>query len=162
MIEAHRITTDLIGLLLLTSWHGVRADDRQPGAIKAADVAVAEDLAKLKGPWRAVRGELSGEPRQESFLLTFDDATWMKQGKTKTEKGVFHLNPSTAPKQIDILKEDGKRKWLLGIYAIEGDRLRFCFGPERPDELTTKPGQNAVLLEFRREPGAQVHDGPDK
>jgi uncharacterized protein (TIGR03067 family) len=135
----------------------MRADERNNA--KASDVAVAAELARLKGSWRAIRGELAGEPRQESFLLTLGDAVWTKQGKTKTEKGLFHLNASSEPKQIDIFKEEGRPRWLPGIYSIDGDRLRICFGPERPETMATKAGDKALFLEFRREDASPAGTG---
>jgi uncharacterized protein (TIGR03067 family) len=151
MVQLNRTIAVLMGLTCMTSLTApcARADERS--AAKASDAAVAAELAKLKGSWRATRGELEGEPRQESFLLTLGDATWTKQGKTKTEKGLFHLNASTEPKQIDIFKEEGRPRWLPGIYSIDGNMLKICFGPERPDTMATKAGDKSLSLEFRRE-----------
>jgi len=151
MIQLNRNIAAALTLacMAFASASGARADERSN--IKASDTAVAEELAKLKGSWRAIRGQFEGEPRQESFLLTFGDAVWTKQGKTKSEKGLFHLNGSSEPKQIDIYKEEGKPRWLPGIYSIEGDKLRICFGPARPQDMATKPGDKSLFLEFRRE-----------
>src|SRR5207248_8242797 len=104
MVRFNRNIAAALGLTCLALLHTpcARSDGRNDA--KAADAAVAQELAKLKGSWRAIRGEMEGQPRQESFLLTLGDAIWTKQGKTKTEKGLFHLNASSDPKQIDIFK----------------------------------------------------------
>jgi uncharacterized protein (TIGR03067 family) len=162
MMTCKRGVGVLAGMALLVMGAALRGEEKQAHAPKAADAEVAAELAKIKGSWRALRGELAGEPRKESFLLTFGDATVVKKGEKKTENAVFHLNPSVHPKQIDILKEEGKKRWLLGIYEIEGDTLKFCFGPERPQELATKPGQNALLLELRREAASEAPAPSDK
>jgi uncharacterized protein (TIGR03067 family) len=140
----------------------MQAQEKEPSPGQAADALLKAELAKLKGSWRAVRGELSGEPRKESFLLTFSDAIWTKTGEKSTETGVYHINPSASPKQIDFLRQEGKKKWLLGIYTLEGDTLKFCYGPERPSALATKSGQKALLLEFRRELASKDPKRSDK
>jgi uncharacterized protein (TIGR03067 family) len=158
MLQIYRniAAVQALGCMAFLSAISVRADERN--SARSSDAAVAQELARLKGSWRAIRGQFEGEPRRESFLLILGDAVWTKRGKTKTEKGLFHLNASTEPKQIDIFKEEGKPRWLPGIYSIDGDRLRICFGPERPEALATKAGDKSLLLEFRREDasGAEI------
>ena len=37
--------------------------------------------------------------------------------------------------------EDEKQLNLKGIYEVEGDTLKFCYGEPRPSEFKTKPNR---------------------
>lgn len=72
-------------------------------------------------------------------------------------KGSFKLDPTKKPKTIDMTfpaaldaKEDQK---VLGIYELEGDTLRLCYGPDRgkrPTELNSKAGSKRSVIVFKR------------
>ena len=67
----------------------------------------------------------------------------------------FRLNPEKTPNEIDLTSLDGKRKGITepGIYKIESDRLRICFGGKaRPKEFATTPGSGRTLLTLQKEP----------
>src|SRR5262249_36174428 len=65
----------------------------------------------------------------------------------KGVEGVYHLDPSKSPKQIDFTTLGEFRRTGLGIYTLDGDTLKLCISidPEkvdqRPKEFTTKAGE---------------------
>ena len=68
----------------------------------------------------------------------------------------FQLSPKANPKAIDITvgAGDKKGKKVYGIYLLEGDNLKLCFGSPvekpRPTEFDTKEKSNTVLMVLRR------------
>jgi uncharacterized protein (TIGR03067 family) len=123
----------------------------------------ADELSKLGGSWRIVKAELSGEPREETSVITFRDGRFVRRGKTKTYTGSYRLDPSARPRRISIVKDESPtRKPLPGIYEIKGDTLRICFGADRPAEFATRRGQNAMLLVLRHQAEADARGADDK
>jgi uncharacterized protein (TIGR03067 family) len=121
----------------------------------AAEPKIADEISKLGGRWRVVKVEMNGEPRQEDFTITFKDGRFTRKGKTKTYTGSYELDSSARPRKIIVVKdEDPRHKPLPGIYELEGDTLKICYGKIRPTEFATKPGQNAMLLVLRHESGS--------
>ncbi len=60
-------------------------------------------------------------------------------------KARITIDPSKKPKTIDYDVIDGptKGKRHLGIYELDGDTFKSCFGApgaERPTDFTSKPG----------------------
>src|SRR5262249_26026707 len=104
----------------------------------------------LKGSWRIVAAELAGEPRQESFIITFGEGTYTIKGRTKTDQGSYTADPGPHPGHIAFQK-DPKKPPAPGIYEIEGDTLRICYARSvRPKAFATAKGDQAMLLVFKR------------
>jgi uncharacterized protein (TIGR03067 family) len=119
-----------------------------------ADASHADDkadLEALQGDWKLVAGEESGKPgkaegkgKELDFKIKGETVTSWLIGVNAVEVSLkFKIDSTKNPKTIDLLiedKKDAKPKALLGIYSIEGDTLKVCFGEVRPKEFKTKPG----------------------
>jgi len=129
------------------------------GCLLAAD-APKDDPAKkeqtqLQGAWIVVSAERGGkaldELKDSRVKVEGDKLTITVASKKKEETARFKLNPTTKPKQIDIL--EGQTA-ALGIYSLEGDTLTICWtkgGKERPTALTTKDQPTWMMVVFKRE-----------
>src|SRR5205814_2279208 len=83
-----------------------------------------DDVAKLKGKWRA---ELDGkkitlEFAKDAFTIDFDGLMF---------KGTVKIDPKKKPKEMDFtIKEGGDGKFTdkkaLAIYELDGDKLKWC------------------------------------
>src|SRR5262245_49301280 len=127
-----------------------------------ADVtdAAKGDLAQLQGEWSMVLGSADGLPmpeetrKQMKRICKGDEATTM-MGDQIYLKAKITLDPSKKPKTIDYQMIEGftKGKTQLGIYEIEGDTFKACFGAPgdpRPTDFTTKAGDHRTLSVWKR------------
>ena len=123
--------------------------------------AVKKDLAQLQGEWSMVSGSADGQPMPEQMLKQMkrvckgDEATTTMAGQLYIQAKIT-IDPSKKPKTIDYQMTGGftKGKKQLGIYEVDGDRFRSCFGKpgaERPTDFTSKPGDGRTLSVWRRE-----------
>ena len=122
--------------------------------------AIKKDRAHLQGEWSMVSGSADGSAMPEAMRTTAtrvckDDETTVTIGGQLFMKAKFTIEPSRKPKTIDYQMIDGptKGKKQLGIYEIEGDTVRFCFGSpgsERPQDFTSKPGDGRTLSVWKR------------
>jgi uncharacterized protein (TIGR03067 family) len=146
--------TALIGLaagFILSAWG---ADEQ----------AVRKDLALLQGEWSMVSGSADGQPmppellRQMRRVCKGDETTTTMRGQVFF-KARIALDPSRTPKTIDYEMTEGftRGKKQLGIYEVEGDTFKSCFGrpgAERPTDFTSKPGDGRTLSVWKREKSA--------
>ena len=126
----------------------------------AENDAAKKDIAQLQGEWTMISGTADGQPMPEAMLrgarrVCKDDVTTVMVGGELFMKARFILNPSKNPKTIDYQVIDGptKGKTQLGIYQIDRDRVKFCFGgvgAERPQEFSTKPGDGRTSSVWKR------------
>src|SRR5262249_33200073 len=70
-------------------------------------------------------------------------------------KAKYTVDPAQRPRAIDYAMTDGptRGKTQLGIYELDGDRVKFCFaapGKERPTDFTTKEGSGRTLRTWKR------------
>jgi uncharacterized protein (TIGR03067 family) len=137
----------------------------------AATAALTEEprpLPKdLQGQWAAVALEFSGRQPPGDIVSKYKvvvrgdkiaiDPLSIFEGRFTTDGGAFEVrceyNPGASPKAIDLIFKNGDDEIrMLGIYAVEGKRLKICWqhdGKARPTEFKTKaePSQMLVVLE---------------
>ena len=125
------------------------------------DQAVRKDLALLQGEWSMVSGSADGQPMPDEMLKQMkrvckgDETTTMMGGQVFM-KAKITIDPSKTPKTVDYEMTDGftKGKKQLGIYEVDGDTFKSCFGKpgaERPTDFTSKPGDGRTLSVWKRE-----------
>ena len=131
-------------------------------AIGAEDnPAIKKDLAALQGEWSMVSGSADGqsmpdEMRKQMKRVCKGDETTTTMGGQLFMKAKITLDPSKKPKTIDYQMTEGftKGKKQLGIYELDGDTFKSCFGgpgAERPTDFTSKPGDRRTLSVWKRD-----------
>jgi uncharacterized protein (TIGR03067 family) len=129
----------------------------QPGDDKG------DDTKRLAGTWiidpvtykDAKDKDLRNELAAVRVIFEGDSLTLMHPPGNE-EKGPFQLNPSTAPKQIDLFGDMGKLQ-AQGIYELEKDHLKLCWDRQfktrgRPTKFAHgKDGDEPFLLVLVRE-----------
>lgn len=122
--------------------------------------AIKTDSALLQGEWSMVSGSADGYPVPDSMLadskrVCKGDETSVVVGGQLIMKAKFTVDPSKQPKTIDYQVIDGptKGKTHLGIYELNGDTAKFCFGApgaERPADFASKPGDRRTSSVWKR------------
>ena len=132
----------LIALVIATA----KADEKD---------AAKKDQERLQGTWRMLNPAGSGQTIPDSKRECKGDETTVTFGGVLFMKSKFSLDPTKQPKAIDyeVLEGNNKGKKMLGIYAIDGDVVKFCFAPpgkERPAEFTSAL-DGRVMSAWKRE-----------
>jgi uncharacterized protein (TIGR03067 family) len=134
----------LLALIAATSLHLVLGCSG-----KGHDEHSNKDKAALQGEWEVVSAESNGEPPPAGLL---DGAKFVFSGDNLSlmgKDGTFELDASKNPRQINFIR--GKVR-QLGIYELDGDRLKLCVGPadDRPKEFKTKKFTDHSLFLLKR------------
>jgi uncharacterized protein (TIGR03067 family) len=65
------------------------------------------------------------------------------------------IDPSKKPKHSDATFTEGElTAKTLGIYEVDGDNMKICYGlpgKDRPTEFSSKPGSGQVLIVYKRD-----------
>lgn len=119
------------------------------------------EMAQLEGEWSMVSGEANGMPMPKTMLATGrrvakDGETTIFIGGKMYFKAKISIDPTKKPKTIDYVMTEGltKGKTQLGIYELDGDTVKFCFGApgnDRPTDFTSKEGSLNTLSVWKRE-----------
>lgn len=122
--------------------------------------AVKKDLAQLEGDWTMVSGEIDGQAMPEAYLkgarrVSRDAETTVTINSQLFMKAKYSVDPGKTPKTIDYTMTDGptKGKTQLGIYELDKDTVKFCFGSpgkDRPTDFTAKPGSGRTLSVWKK------------
>jgi RNA polymerase sigma-70 factor (ECF subfamily) len=137
-------------------------------AAARADDPTADEVKKLQGEWVAVQVELRGNKLAKDEAMTMRcavkgrDMTFRETDKPGRERRkTFQVEPSKAPKQIDITSLDGQEKGTTAacIYRLDGDRLTLCIpyfvkdSSVRPKEFKSGADDGLMLLTLERVKG---------
>lgn len=137
----------IAGFIVLMMCTEFSADPGKPDSIE-------KELRRFQGTWKIKTLESDGNRAPvefvESLRLVFkgDSMTFVpgEPGFTNFEN---RIDPNLKPATIDMTHADGTNqgKTRKGIYPLEGDRLRFCFGntDERPDDFSMKPDSGRAM-----------------
>jgi uncharacterized protein (TIGR03067 family) len=129
-------------------------------AQEAKNDLAKRELKTLQGTWVLVGRERGGEKVPEDKVkalkgrLTVNGDRFTFKIGDLNFTGTVTLDPSKSPKHLDatLIRANGEKGKLVGIYELQGDTLRECFDPkERPTEFRTRPGSEQLLETFRRE-----------
>jgi len=129
--------------------------------LAAAAPPAADDGESIKGDWSAVslthNGQVTADIFVKAMSATFDGKGYVnRQRDAVAVEGTYTLSPEKSPKQIDFTIETGadKGKTQLGIYEIDGDRLKLCIAragdAERPKAMGGKTDSDGMLITLRR------------
>jgi uncharacterized protein (TIGR03067 family) len=122
------------------------------------DAAVRKELEQLQGTWQMVSHEVDGKPDEAlrgAVRVVEGDKFTIKMGDKTLRAGTMKLDPTKKPMWIDITFAEGPEKGKVrrGIYVLEGDTQKICYGDldkERPTEFVSKPGTGHRLVVFKR------------
>lgn len=128
------------------------------GADQAQDEAAKKETQKLQGTWVMLSYEDDGklDPQFKEARQVFEgDKYEVKAGDKTLRKGSFVLDPTQKPAAIDLLPAIGpyKGKRLLGIYVLEGESLKTCFGDpgkDRPKKFDSAAGTDQSQVVYKR------------
>jgi uncharacterized protein (TIGR03067 family) len=136
------------------------------GLLMAADDPSKDDLEKLRGTWltvslvddgKTIVDEKTPPKERAATKLAYEGNKWViKVGDKAVASGVFKIDATRTPREIDILDESGEKneKTKLGIYELTGDTYKFCLAPAgkpRPKEFASKAGSGHSLGVSTRE-----------
>jgi len=121
-----------------------------------------KDIAALQGAWQVVdykgpEEAFAKEFKSKGRVVFEGEKMTILIGDVKFGEATYKLDSAKKPKHIDVITTDdaGKDKIVLGIYALDGDKLTmFSHDDEklRPKDFTYKAGEAGGLVTLKREP----------
>jgi uncharacterized protein (TIGR03067 family) len=149
-----RMKTALMALAALAACAAASAAD---------DDQAKKDLKALAGTWEYASQAEDGKETEKEKLkgikvtVTAEGKWALKKDDTVILEGTVKLDPSKKPKAADWkITTDGdlKGKSALGIYDVDRDTWKHCFGfDKRPEMFESKEGSkvtNAVLKRVKK------------
>jgi uncharacterized protein (TIGR03067 family) len=137
----------LMLVAMLLSAGALVADDKKDDARNA-----------FQGTWTIVdtkKGDTKDKEPVTAPTVVFDgDKYRIKAGEKVIEEGMFTVDGSKTPKQIEVAAAAGEGKGMKwhGIYELEGDTLRAVVGPTDKDRPTKfeNPTEGVRVFTLRR------------
>jgi uncharacterized protein (TIGR03067 family) len=122
------------------------------------DDANKKDLKALQGTWKVEKALRGGEEapagETEKSKFVFEGNKFMiDEGRPRKETATFTLDATQKPKTIDLTFAMVKEA-ALGIYEVDGDTLKICFGgpgKDRPKKMESEKGSGLLLIVLKRQ-----------
>jgi uncharacterized protein (TIGR03067 family) len=131
------------------------------GLAATADAPDAKkELEKFQGTWSVVSVEDNGVKAPEESLkkrkvIIKDETYTVKDDDAVVEEGAFSLDPSKKPPAIVKMRMivNGRVAPLPGIYELNGDDLKICFGGvgKPPSEFKAPADSGCQLIVLKRD-----------
>jgi len=115
--------------------------------------------AKLDGTWQVTavtkNGMEGGKEEVEGSKLVLSGETFVMHQGDNEMKGTIKADPTQSPATLDIEVNNGadRGEMLIGIYELDGDKLRICMAhkdKERPTKFESTDGSGRVLVSLKR------------
>lgn len=121
--------------------------------------SIKKDAASIQGTWKLVALETDGKQAPAEIVaalkLVFrgDTLTFMP-GEPGFTNYRYTLEPTAKPGSFTMTHADGSDKGETekGIYSLDGDRLKICFGrsDKAVSELTARAGSQQSMYSLER------------
>jgi uncharacterized protein (TIGR03067 family) len=130
-------------------------------ASPSGDEVAKKDLEQMQGVWKVAELTEKGDkvPAKEltpvEVVIAASTLTLSDDGKFR-EEITLKLDATGKVKTVDFIYSKGanKGKTERGIYAIEGDTLKFCMNEEaggvRPGQFTSTKTNNCSVVQLQR------------
>ena len=125
-------------------------------------IRAADEKETLNGTWSVVKAEEDGKNATELLKARFtfkdgDKLSIKMPNETKPLEVSVKIDATKKPKQVDFTRvEDGRAETALGIYELDGDKLKLCVAEpevkERPTEFKSKSRKISALELTRDKP----------
>jgi uncharacterized protein (TIGR03067 family) len=108
----------------------------------AANEATRGDRQRYQGDWQLTSARRDGKDMPAENVKAFrckfhDDRFSITRDGKVVESGTLRLDPSKTPKALEVTLDGGDGQLVLGIYELEGDTYRMCYGGPGKDRPTT-------------------------
>jgi uncharacterized protein (TIGR03067 family) len=124
------------------------------------DDPVKQELDKLQGTWVIVANTKEGKETPETlraskrYTIKGDHYSVGFKGAEKPLLEMrLKLDPTSAPKTIDMILIKTDTVVLKGIYELDGDTLKVCMpvgDADRPKELKSEAGSKSGIITYKR------------
>jgi RNA polymerase sigma factor (sigma-70 family) len=142
LLSKLKVVTALLLAVASVGAGGLLLTHRTEGAEKPETPAEVKEPAQkdadaIQGTWKVVNLEQVGhEPTDDEraafrdgalkFVITADKIVYPDKSEA-----TYKLDPATTPKRFEFTVSTGKKDVLaLGIYSLDGDELKLCYGRE--------------------------------